>query len=78
MWRDIDGEKEGVKTKQGKDKIEVNYKGLFLCLERNTVARFGLGVEARGWLGLVNRRRIWDVCVRVLGEYWDDRKGVDG
>ncbi|KAJ5355395.1 uncharacterized protein N7496_012607 [Penicillium cataractarum] len=80
VWRDIDGdgEKEVVDTKQGKGKVGVNYKKLFFCLERNTEQKFGLGVENRGWLGLVNRRRIWDVCVRVSGEYWEDRKGVDG
>jgi hypothetical protein len=82
VWRgiegndDVDGGSEGVDpdkdTKLGKGKIEVDFKRLFFCLERNTAQRFGLGVEAGAWLGLVNRRRIWDVCVRLLEEYWKD------
>ncbi|OOQ83361.1 hypothetical protein PEBR_34936 [Penicillium brasilianum] len=85
VWRGIEGnndvdggsEKQGAGTgedaKQGKGIVEVDYKRLFFCLERNTAQRFGLGVEAGAWLGLVNRRRIWDVCGRLLEEYWKDK-----
>lgn len=76
---DVDGgsEKQGASTgedaKQGKRIVEVNYKRHFFHLERNTAQRFGLGVEAGAWLGLVNRRRIWDVSVQLLEEYWKDK-----
>jgi hypothetical protein len=54
--------------------VGVDYKRLYLCLEAHTErkSRFGSGVGRSGWLRLVNRRRIWDVSVWLLGEYWGD------
>lgn len=50
----------------------VDYKRLYLRLDLNTTKRIGLGLKDGPWMGLVNRRRIWDACLQLLGEYEKD------
>lgn len=57
---------------KGKEEEKVDYKRLYLRLDLNTSKRIGLGVKDDSWMGLVNRRRIWDVCLMLLREYEKD------
>jgi len=79
IWKDIsntspeDGEVEKRGEEEGKEKgVDVDYKSLYLRLDLNTTQRIGLGVKDGPWMGLVNRRRIWDACLELLGEYEKD------
>lgn len=60
------------KGEEKKKCVDVDYKKLYLRLDLNTTQRIGLGVKDAPWMGLVNRRRIWDACVQLLGEYKKD------
>jgi hypothetical protein len=66
------GESEVEKEEKREEELVMDYKKLYLRLELNTAKRIGLGAESGAWMGLVNRRRIWDCCVKILGEYEKD------
>lgn len=79
VWKDIrnksseDGEVDNEEKEKGEEK-GVDYKRLYLRLDLHTARRVGLGVEIGSWIGLMNRRRIWDACVELLGEYEKDNQ----
>lgn len=48
---------------------KVDWKRVYLCLEMNTANRGGMTIETSRWMGITNRRRIWDACVQLLEHY---------
>lgn len=51
------------------DHINIDYRRVYLRLEKYTSKPFGMTVSMRPWMGMMNRRRIWDACVQVLEHY---------
>jgi hypothetical protein len=49
--------------------VEMNYRKLYLLLEENTRNGYGMAPSLSGWLGMANRRRIWDACMQLLPHY---------
>lgn len=61
LWEDSDLARQDDPTKSTLD-----WKSAYLCLEINTAKRGGMTIEMSRWMGITNRRRIWDACVQLL------------
>jgi hypothetical protein len=48
---------------------KIDYLRIYLCLEKHTSKPFGLTVAMKSWMGIMNRRRIWNACVQLLEHY---------
>lgn len=63
LWR-------GISQETAPAESEIDFKRLYLCLDKNTSQPFGMTVPMINWMGLTNRRRIWDVCLQLLEHYY--------
>ncbi|KAL2802684.1 hypothetical protein BJX63DRAFT_437646 [Aspergillus granulosus] len=50
-------------------KSQMDYKRLYLCLDINTSLGFGIPPWMGDWMGITNRRRIWNACIQLLENY---------
>lgn len=71
-WEVWEGQDTGVQ-----DHTKMDYRRIYLLLEKYTSKPFGLTVSMRPWMGIMNRRRIWNACVELLEYYSEGRTPGD-